>query len=163
MRIAVAGGTGSVGRHVVEALQARGHEPVVLSRGEGVDILGGSGLDAALSGAEAVVDVANITTNSKAAAVGFFDKAGRNLTEAARRAGVRHLVTLSIVGNRPGQTGLLRGQAAPGRRSSGRAGCRGRSCRATQFPEFAGQFLGISPGPLTGAGGTRPARSPPAR
>ena len=37
MRVAVAGGTGVVGRHVVTALEAAGHEAVVLSRSGGVD------------------------------------------------------------------------------------------------------------------------------
>ena len=35
MRIAVAGGTGVVGRHTVEAARAAGHEVVVLSRAQG--------------------------------------------------------------------------------------------------------------------------------
>jgi uncharacterized protein YbjT (DUF2867 family) len=98
MKIAVAGGTGVAGRYVVEALRARGHEPVVLSRAKGVDLLNGTGLEAALAGAEGVVDVANVTTMRKSVAVEFFDRAGRNLVTAAERAGVRHLVTLSIVG-----------------------------------------------------------------
>ncbi|MEU6611727.1 hypothetical protein ABZ922_43145 [Streptomyces shenzhenensis] len=98
MKIAVAGGTGVAGRLVVEALWARGHTPVVLSRGRGVDLLTGSGLDAALTGAEAVVDVTNVTTTRKWASVDFFDTAGRHLVGAAERAGARHLVTLSIVG-----------------------------------------------------------------
>ena len=50
MRIAVAGGTGVVGRHVVAAAAAAGHEPVVLSRSAGVDVATGQGLDRALSG-----------------------------------------------------------------------------------------------------------------
>jgi uncharacterized protein YbjT (DUF2867 family) len=49
MRIAVAGGTGVVGRHVVGELQTRGHEPVVLARSRGVDLTTGSGLDQALA------------------------------------------------------------------------------------------------------------------
>jgi len=36
MRIAVAGGTGTVGAHVVDVLRERGHEPVVLTRATGV-------------------------------------------------------------------------------------------------------------------------------
>lgn len=50
MRIAVAGGTGVVGRHVVAAVAAAGHEPVVLARSHGVDVTTGQGLDAALAG-----------------------------------------------------------------------------------------------------------------
>ena len=51
MRIAVAGGTGVVGRHTVEAAQAAGHEVVVLSRSAGADVITGAGLGAALQGA----------------------------------------------------------------------------------------------------------------
>ncbi|MEU1618197.1 NAD(P)H-binding protein [Streptomyces sp. NPDC005722] len=147
MKIAVAGGTGVAGRFVVEEVRARGHEPVVLSRGEGVDLLSGSGLDAALTGAEVVIDVSNVTTNRKSVAVGFFDKAGRNLAAAAGRAGVRHLVTPSIVGvdrvGHPYYTGkmrqeeIIRGGAVPW-----------TIMRATQFHEFVGQALEGVPGPL---------------
>ncbi|MEV5169595.1 hypothetical protein AB0L10_00535 [Streptomyces flaveolus] len=76
MKIAVAGGTGLAGRLVVEALRARGHAPVVLSRGQGVDLLSGAGLDAALAGAEAVVDVSNVTTTRGSVSVDFFDRDG---------------------------------------------------------------------------------------
>ena len=48
MRIAVAGGTGVVGRHLVAALQAEGHEAVVLARSAGIDLTSGDGLDRAL-------------------------------------------------------------------------------------------------------------------
>ena len=44
MKIAVAGGTGVVGRHVVRELESRGHEPVVLSRSHGIDLTTGNGL-----------------------------------------------------------------------------------------------------------------------
>ncbi|MFF9165192.1 SDR family oxidoreductase [Streptomyces longwoodensis] len=147
MKIAVAGGTGVAGRYVVEALRARGHEPVVLSRAKGVDLLDGTGLEAALAGAEGVVDVANVTTMRKKVAVDFFDRAGRNLVAAAERAGVRHLVTLSIVGvdrvRNPYYAGKLRqeeiarGGAVPW-----------TILRATQFHEFAGQVLSGVPGPI---------------
>jgi len=55
MRVAVAGGTGCVGRHLVAALERRDHEPVVIARSVGVDLVTGRGLDAALEG----VDVDN--------------------------------------------------------------------------------------------------------
>ncbi len=41
MRIVVAGGTGTVGRHTVEAVRAAGHDAVVLSRSRGVDLVTG--------------------------------------------------------------------------------------------------------------------------
>ena len=45
-RVGVAGGTGLVGRHVVDRLRGRGHEAVVLSRAGGVDLVAGDGLAA---------------------------------------------------------------------------------------------------------------------
>jgi uncharacterized protein YbjT (DUF2867 family) len=127
MRIAVAGGTGLTGRHVVEALTERGHEPVVLARSTGVDLRDSTGLDAALAGAEAVVDVTNVATQRRSVAVDFFDRAGRHLVAAAGRAGVRHLVTLSIVGVDRVGARTTRANCAR-RRSSGAARCRGPSC-----------------------------------
>lgn len=158
MKIAVAGGTGLAGRLVVEALRARGHAPVVLSRGQGVDLLSGAGLDAALAGAEAVVDVSNVTTTRGSVSVDFFDRAGRHLVGAAARAGVRHLVTLSIVGvdrvrnpyyaGKLRQEEIVRGGAVPW-----------TVLRATQFHEFAGQLLGRRPrADRGGAGGAGAAR-----
>ena len=41
MRIAVAGGTGLVGRYVVAELRAAGHEPVVITRSGGADVIPG--------------------------------------------------------------------------------------------------------------------------
>jgi hypothetical protein len=60
MKIAIVGGTGALGRHVVSELRARGHEVRALSRnapGYPVDLTTGTGLDEALSGCEVVVDV----------------------------------------------------------------------------------------------------------
>ncbi|MEU0034061.1 MULTISPECIES: NAD(P)H-binding protein [unclassified Streptomyces] len=147
MKIAVAGGTGLAGRLVVEVLRTRGHTPVVLSRGQGVDLLNGSGLDAALTGAETVVDVSNVTTMRRSVAMNFFDTAGRHLVGAAERAGVRHLVTLSIVGidrvknpyyaGKLRQEEIVRGGPVPW-----------TVLRATQFHDFAGQLLNSLPGPI---------------
>ncbi|MFD1274325.1 SDR family oxidoreductase [Streptomyces kaempferi] len=147
MRVAVAGGTGLVGRYVVEELAAAGQEPVVLARSRGVDLVTGAGLDAAVAGADAVVDVSNVTTMSGRRAVSFFDSVGRNLLDAGERAGVRHHVVLSIVGvDRVGlgyYQGKLRQEDVV---RNGRTPW--TVLRATQFHEFAGQTLDRVPKPF---------------
>ncbi|HEV2886500.1 MAG TPA: NAD-dependent epimerase/dehydratase family protein, partial [Jatrophihabitans sp.] len=95
MRMAVAGGTGLIGRQVVSLLEQAGHEPVVLARSRGVDITTGAGLDAALAGAQAVIDVSNVTTLSKKRSVRFFTAGTSRLLEAGVRAGVTHHIALS--------------------------------------------------------------------
>jgi uncharacterized protein YbjT (DUF2867 family) len=147
LKIAVAGGTGLTGRLVVAALEARGHTPVALSRATGVDLLTGSGLPEALAGAGAVVDVSNVTTLSKSVAVDFFEQAGRRLTEAAERAGVRHLVTLSIVGVDRVKSGYYTGKLRQ-EEIVRNGGVPWTILRATQFHEFAGQILSRVPGPF---------------
>jgi len=98
--ILVTGGTGTLGRHVVPRLRDAGRDVRVLSRhphddGDGIthvtgDLATGEGIDAAVAGAEVVVHLAG---SSK----GDGDKA-RHLVDAAARAGVRHLVYISVVG-----------------------------------------------------------------
>jgi nucleoside-diphosphate-sugar epimerase len=56
MKIAVAGATGRVGRHVVDVVKARGHDVVAISRATGVDVITGNGLADALAGVETVSD-----------------------------------------------------------------------------------------------------------
>ncbi|MFF2572129.1 SDR family oxidoreductase [Streptomyces sp. NPDC058084] len=93
--ILVTGGTGTLGRLVTERLRAAGHEVRVLSRHAqpyAVDLReGGPGLDAALDGVDTVVHCASTPR-------GGDEQAARHLVGAARRAGVRHLVYISIVG-----------------------------------------------------------------
>ncbi|HET6582706.1 MAG TPA: hypothetical protein VFG69_04650, partial [Nannocystaceae bacterium] len=62
MKVAVAGGTGLTGRHVARSLTDSGHQPVLLARSRGVDLVTGDGLAGALAGVDAVVDVSNVTT-----------------------------------------------------------------------------------------------------
>jgi len=147
MRIAVAGGTGLVGRLVVGAARARGHEPIVLARSAGVDLITGAGLDRAVATADAVIDVANVTTTSRARSIGFFATSTNNLLAAAARAGVGHHVALSIVG--VDRVGL--GYYAGKRRQEELvlAGPVPATVqRATQFHEFAAQLLGHAVGPF---------------
>jgi len=98
MKIAVAGGTGTVGRHVVDVVRETGHEPVVLTRSTGVDLVTGDGLADALPGVDVVVDVTSVQTMSDAASRAFFGAVTRNLLAAETAAGVRHHVALSIAG-----------------------------------------------------------------
>jgi uncharacterized protein YbjT (DUF2867 family) len=98
MRIAIAGATGHIGALTAAALKGRGHDVVPISRAHGVDLVSGHGLDAALAGVDAVVDVTNATGSDADDAVTYLGTATRHLLAAEERAGVRHHVLLSIVG-----------------------------------------------------------------
>jgi uncharacterized protein YbjT (DUF2867 family) len=98
MRVAVVGATGRIGRPTVAALDRTGHEPVEISRSRGVDVLAGDGLDEALAGVSAVIDVSNCAATDPDEAVRFFGTVTANLLAAEERAGVGHHVVLSIVG-----------------------------------------------------------------
>jgi uncharacterized protein YbjT (DUF2867 family) len=102
MRIAVAGGTGQVGRGLSKLLEEQGHEVIVLARSTGVDLTTGDGanpaLDDALQGTHAVVDVTNTTAQEQAETEAFFGTVASTLLAAEQRAGVAHHVLLSIVG-----------------------------------------------------------------
>ncbi|WP_033309697.1 NAD(P)H-binding protein [Streptomyces iakyrus] len=93
-RILVTGGTGTLGRLVAERLRASGHEVRVLSRHSepyAVDLrAGGAGLDTAVAGVDTIVHCATAQKGD--------EQAAQNLIRAARGAGVRHLVYVSIVG-----------------------------------------------------------------
>jgi len=100
MKALVTGGTGTLGRLVVPRLQDAGFEVRVLSRrscaaGQGIefvtgDLATGQGVDAAVVGAQVIVHCAGTKKGDE-------DKA-RHLVRAARRAGTRHLVYISVVG-----------------------------------------------------------------
>ena len=98
MRIAVAGGTGLAGRQVVETLALLGHESVVMSRSEGVDVVTGEGLDSALEDVDAVIDTSSTAAINADEAIAFFQAGTANLLAAERKAGVDRHVALSIVG-----------------------------------------------------------------
>jgi uncharacterized protein YbjT (DUF2867 family) len=97
-KVAVAGATGRVGRHVVDVLEAAGHDVVAMSRSTGVDVVTGEGLAPALAGVDCIVDVSTGPSPEREAATEFFTAAARNLHEAGQRAGVRRMVVVSIIG-----------------------------------------------------------------
>lgn len=98
MKIAVAGATGRVGHHLVEVLEARGHEVVAIARSTGVDVITGQGLAEALEGVDCIVDTATSPSPDQQEATAFFTTASRSLHDAGQRAGVRRMVVVSIIG-----------------------------------------------------------------
>jgi uncharacterized protein YbjT (DUF2867 family) len=98
MKIAVVGATGSVGRHIVEVLSARGHDVVPMSRRNGVDVVTGKGLAEALAGVEVVIDAASNPTPDQKEATDFFTTSAGHLQQASAKAGVKRIVVVSIIG-----------------------------------------------------------------
>jgi uncharacterized protein YbjT (DUF2867 family) len=97
MRIAVVGGTGTLGRQVTAELAQRGHEVRVLSRSSPqfpVDLATGRGLDSALAGCATVVDASSAQRHARQVMV----EGAARLLAAEQRAGVSHHVCISIVG-----------------------------------------------------------------
>ncbi|WP_077800638.1 SDR family oxidoreductase [Streptomyces sp. JHA26] len=98
--ILVTGGTGTLGGHVVPLLQQAGHDVRILARKPresangieyfAVDLMTGEGIDAALRGVETVLHLAGSNKGD--------DKVARTLVDAAKKAGVRHIVYISVIG-----------------------------------------------------------------
>jgi uncharacterized protein YbjT (DUF2867 family) len=137
MRIAVAGGTGMVGRYVVLAAEAAGHQAVVLSRSRGVDIQTGRGLEAALDGAETVIDV----TNRREDAASFFVQVATQIQTVGAQRGVKHVVTLSIVGIDRAPDNVYYAAKLRHEQAALAGPVPATVLRATQFHEFAAQVL----------------------
>ena len=146
-RIAVAGGTGLVGLHVAARLRRDGHDVVVLSRSNGVDIFRGAGLRAALEGTTVLIDVTNIATTAKSKSVEFFERSTANLLDAEREAGVAHHVMLSIVGIDDVDFGYYLGKRAQ-EAAVKAGGVAWTILRATQFHEFPAQLASRMKGPV---------------
>lgn len=140
MKIAVAGGTGTVGSLTVDSIREAGHEPVVLTRSNGVDLVTGKGLDPALVGVESIIDLVNIPTLSSREATTFFRAASGNLVASAARNSVRHVVLLSIVGIDRVPHGYYAGKVAQ-EEVVERSPVPWTILRATQFHEFAAQMF----------------------
>ncbi|MBF6274674.1 MULTISPECIES: SDR family oxidoreductase [Nocardia] len=95
--VLVTGGTGALGRHVVDRLRERGHDVRVLSRRPGAgthvgDLTTGAGVRDAAEGAESIVHAAS-----------DFRRFGKPDIEQTRNllaavGGARHLIYVSIVG-----------------------------------------------------------------
>ncbi len=139
MKIVVIGGTGLIGSRLVGILRSKDHEVLAASPDSGVNTITGEGLDAALAGAQVVVDVANSPTFDEAS-IRFFETSGTNLLAAEARAGVRHHVALSIVGtDRVPDSAYLRAKATQ-ENLIRKSGIPYSILRSTQFFEFIGRI-----------------------
>jgi uncharacterized protein YbjT (DUF2867 family) len=140
-RLAVAGATGLIGSQVVRIAAEAGHEVTPLSRSTGVDLTDPDAIGDRLGGVDAVIDVTRSPSMVEHEAVRFFSTVAENLATAARAAGVRRTVVLSIVGIEQSQdygwyVATLAHERATREHAPGP-----RVLRSTQFHEFPGQVL----------------------
>jgi uncharacterized protein YbjT (DUF2867 family) len=139
-KIAVAGATGRVGRHVVDVLAQQGHDVVAISRSDGVDVVTGERLADALRRVESVVDATSGASPEQAAATDFFTAATRNLQQLGAQAGVRRIVVVSIIGTDRFTAGY--GAAKQAHERAMLAGpVPATIVRAAQFHEFVAQLM----------------------
>jgi uncharacterized protein YbjT (DUF2867 family) len=145
MRIVVIGGSGQIGRKVVQNLRWEGHEAVPASPSTGVNTLTGAGLPEAMTGANIVVDVSNSPSFADAAVMEFFERSTTNIAQAAKAAGsVNHYVALSVVGtDLVPDSGYFRAKL---RQESliRESGIPYTIVRATQFFEFLGAIASVA-------------------
>lgn len=137
LKILVIGGTGLIGKLLVARLRDLGHEVIVASPSRGVNTLTGEGLAAAFAGANIAIDVSNSPSFEDAAVLDFFTRSTGNIVAAAKTAGVRHMLALSVVGSdRIHDSGYIRAKIVQENllRASG---IPYTIVRATQFFEFA--------------------------
>jgi uncharacterized protein YbjT (DUF2867 family) len=139
-KIAVAGATGRVGRHIVDVLEEAGHEVVPISRSTGVDVVTGEGLSEALAGVDCIVDAASWPSSEQEPATEFFITAARNLQEAGARAGVQRIVVVSIIAADRFSTGYIASKV-PHERAMQAGPIPVSILRAAQFHEFVPPFL----------------------
>lgn len=136
MKIVIIGGTGLIGRPLVGLLQNKGHDVVAACPSTGIDAVTGAGLVHALWDASVVVDVSNAPSFEDEAALAFFRGTTTNLLKAAREAGVRHFIALSVVGtDRLQASGYFRAKLAQ-EQLIAVGGVPYTIVRATQFFEF---------------------------
>ena len=138
MKIVILGGTGLIGRKLVNQLLAGGYEVIAASPSKGINSITGEGLPEALNGAGVVVDVTNAPSWEDKAVLEFFETSTRNVLAAEQKAGVGHHVALSIVGcDRLPDSGYLRAKVAQEKLIKA-SPIPYTIVRATQFFEFVG-------------------------
>jgi uncharacterized protein YbjT (DUF2867 family) len=133
----VTGGTGNIGSRVVPLLRDAGRDIRILSRHPhaaepgiqhvAADTVAGHGLAAALVGVDVVLHLAGGAKGD--------DIAARNLSVAAREAGVKHLVLISVIGADRMPIGYFRAKAEA-ERVIAESGVPWTMLRAAQLHDF---------------------------
>lgn len=149
--ILLTGGTGTLGRHVTPLLLDSGSKLRLLSRrkreresANGIeyvvgDLLKGEGIDAAVDGVETILHLAGGPKGD--------DIATRNLVAAARQAGARHIVLISVTGADRVPVGYVKAKLGAERALAG-SGVPWTVLRAAQFHDLvlgAARALAKSP------------------
>jgi uncharacterized protein YbjT (DUF2867 family) len=135
--ILVTGGTGTLGRHVtpllldagckVRVLSRRSHEPRDGLEFVTGDLLKDEGIEPAVDGAEIVLHLAGGPKGD--------DEATRNLVRAASRAGVQHLVCISVIAADRVPIGYFRSKLGE-ERAVAESGLPWTTLRAAQFHDL---------------------------
>ncbi|MFE9323822.1 SDR family oxidoreductase [Nocardia sp. NPDC052278] len=136
--ILLTGGTGTLGRHVTPLLVEAGFKIRMLSRNahestDGIefvtgDLLAGTGVEAAVDGAEIILHLAGGPKGD--------DIATRHLVDAAAKAGVQHIVYIGVVGAGKLPIGYFRAKFAA-EQAIIESGVPYTILRAAQFHELA--------------------------
>lgn len=141
MKIVVIGGTGLIGSKLVDKLRLSDHEIVAASPSSGVNTITGDGLAKALTNAQVVIDVSNAPSFDDQAVMNFFVLSGHNLLRAAKAAGVKHHIALSVVGTeRLQKSGYFRAKQRQENLVK-ESGLPYTILHSTQFFEFAGSIV----------------------
>jgi uncharacterized protein YbjT (DUF2867 family) len=138
MTILVTGGTGTLGRPTVERLRSAGHDVRILSRTSGPDrltgdVTTGAGLAAAMRDVSTVLHLATSAGSKDVAQT-------QHVVDAARAAGISHLVFISIVGVDVNPYPYYRAKFEC-EQIIERSGIPCTILRATQFHDFIALFL----------------------
>ncbi|MFE3204232.1 SDR family oxidoreductase [Embleya sp. NPDC055664] len=141
--ILVTGGTGTLGSLIVPQLREAGREVRVLSRRGGTsadgveqvraDLLKNEGIDEAVKGVDTVLHLAGGAKGD--------DEATRNLVRAAKDAGVRHLVYISVIGANTMPIGYFRAKLGAEQAVTA-SGLPWTTLRAAQFNELVLKMMG---------------------
>lgn len=136
MKIVIIGGTGLIGSKLVEKLNQSRHTVVAASKAAGINSISGEGLYKAVEDATVVIDVINSSTFEGKTVIDFFQRSTINLLTAEAYAGVKHHITLSMVGaDRLPASDYLRAKLAQEELVKN-AGVPYTILRSTQFYEF---------------------------